>query len=383
MDEKRLEARKHFASEEKPSMKRRDDYNDYRDRRMYMITMEVEGRRPLFGQLAGEPDAPDDSPDAPRIILSPLGQGVHDEWFGIPRYYPQIEVMALQMMPDHLHGILFVHEALPVHLSQVLTGFKTGCNRLYKAALQAATESPIHSAATEPPVHSAATERPPTPNRSSVQAAAPSQRGVRLFAPGYNDLLLKTYDEFQTWKNYLLENPRRLLIKRESPEFLRPFFGLSLGTHVYSGIGNRALLAAPRRLTVRVSRRLTAQDIEREKARYLALAQEGTVLISPAISPGEKQVMRAAFDAGLPTIVIMENGFTPLSKPKGEQFYACAAGRLLMLSPWEHHNERRPLTAYQCQQMNLMAQELAEPLTQIKPSQHSSLNPLTPKYTHP
>jgi hypothetical protein len=335
MDEKRQEARKHFAGEKKPSMKRRDNYNDYRGRRMYMITMEVEGRRPLFGQLAGDPDAPDDSPDAPRIVLSPLGKDVHDEWFGIPRYYPQIEVMALQMMPDHLHGILFVHETLPVHLSQVLTGFKTGCNRLYKATLLAATE---------PPAHQAATERPPTPNRSSVQAAAPSQRGVRLFAPGYNDLLLKTYDEFQTWKNYLRENPRRLLMKRESPKFLRPFFGLSLGTHVYSGIGNRALLAAPRRLAVRVSRRLTAQDIEHEKARYLAFAKEGTVLISPAISPGEKQVMRAAFDAGLPTIVIMENGFTPLSKPQGEQFYACAAGRLLMLSPWEHHNEHRPLT---------------------------------------
>ena len=366
MYEKRLEARKHFAGEKKPSMKRRDDYNDYRGRRMYMITMEVEGRRPLFGELAGEPDAPDDSQDAPRIVLSPLGQGVHDEWFGIPRYYPQIELMALQMMPDHLHGILFVRETIPVHFSQVLTGFKTGCNRLYKAALLAATV-PAHQAATERPAHQTATERPPTPNHGSVQAAAPSQQGVRLFAPGYNDLLLKTFDEFQNWKNYLRENPRRLLMKQENPEFLRPFFGLRLGSHVYSGIGNRALLLAPKRLAVRLSRRLTAQDIEREKARYLALAQEGTVLISPAISPGEKQVMRAAFDASLPTIVIMENSFTPLSKPKGEQFYACAAGRLLMLSPWEHHNERRPLTAYQCQQMNLMALKLAEPLTSNSP----------------
>jgi len=68
----------------------------------------------------------------------------------------------------------------------------------------------------------------------------------------------------------------------------------------------------------------------------------------------------AAFDAGLPTIVIMENGFTPLSKPHGEQFYACGQGTLLMLSPWEHHNEKRLLTAAQCTQMNLMALELCE-----------------------
>ena len=38
---------------------------------------------------------------------------------------------------------------------------------------------------------------------------------------------------------------------------------------------------------------------------------------------------------------------------------ACAHGRLLMLSAWPHSNERIALTAYDCQQMNLMAQELS------------------------
>jgi hypothetical protein len=56
----------------------------------------------------------------------------------------------------------------------------------------------------------------------------------------------------------------------------------------------------------------------------------------------------------------MENGFTPLSKPHGEQFYACGQGTLLMLSPWEHHNEKRLLTAAQCTQMNLMTLELCK-----------------------
>lgn len=375
MDEKQLEARKHFAGEKNPSMKRRDDYNDYRGRRMYMITMEVEGRRPLFGYLTGDPSAPDGTADAPRLVLSPLGQAVHDEWLGIPRYYPQIEVMALQLMPDHLHGILFVHETLPVHLGQVLTGFKTGCNRILKAmaaAGAAATERQLTRngeeglAATAVQFAAAplaATERQLTQKGGFEQAAALSQRGGRLFAPGYNDLLLKTYAEFQTWKNYLRDNPRRLLMKRANPEFLRPFFNLRLGSHVYSGIGNRALLTAPHRQAVRVSRRCTERDIESEVTRYLAMAHQGIVLISPAISPGEKRVMRAAFDASLPAIVIMPNGFTLLSKPKGEQLYACASGRLLMLSAWEHQDERKPLTAYQCQQMNLMAQELCQPLT--------------------
>jgi hypothetical protein len=111
---------------------------------------------------------------------------------------------------------------------------------------------------------------------------------------------------------------------------------------------------------------MTGQQLDAEVARYTALAHSGTVLISPAISPGERRVMRTAFNAGLPTIVIMKNGFTPFSKPAGEQFYACAKGRLLMLSAFEYQNEKRQLTAQLCQQMNLMAWELAgnTPLTE-------------------
>ena len=37
--------------------------------------------------------------------------------------------------------------------------------------------------------------------------------------------------------------------------------------------------------------------------------------MSPAISPGENAVMRAAFNEGLPLIYLQENGFTDLAKP--------------------------------------------------------------------
>ena len=180
-----------------------------------------------------------------------------------------------------------------------------------------------------------------------------------LFAKGYNDLILRSFEEMKRWKDYLCDNPRRLMMKRARPEWLRPFFGLHIGSHSYSGIGNRSLLAATKRMAVRISRRMSDSEIAAETVHYLDAARQGTVLVSPAISPGEKRVMRAAFDAGLPTIVIMENGFTPLSKPHGEQFDACARGQLLMLSPWEHHNEKKKITAEQCQQMNLMALEIS------------------------
>ena len=181
-----------------------------------------------------------------------------------------------------------------------------------------------------------------------------------LFERGYNDLIARGYDMLPRLIAYVHDNPRRLLLKRQHPEWLRPFFGLKLGGETFNGIGNLSLLLAPLRKAVRVSRRLTESEVAGEEAAYLAAAQAGTVLISPAISPGEKQVMRSAFGSQLPTVVVVPNGFTPFSKPHGEQFDACVAGRLLMLSPWPHHNEKQPLTRAQCNAMNVMALRLSQ-----------------------
>ena len=425
MTEKRKKDIEEFAGEKQPSMKRRSDINDYHGRHIYLVTLAVEGRRPLLGQVVGNPLAAEGSADAPRIELSAMGGAVFDCWQQIPKRHPEVEILALQIMPDHLHGILWIKEETQQHLGHIIGGFKTGCNKAYRfftAALPQSTPSKEHNHSQG---HGSSGQGQPCGgengsgsgqgqtggsenasgsgqeqtgggenasgsgqgqlsssveisggNPCSAYAAAVPQLSQQrqqkarrerredrnhglLFEPNYNDLICKSYDMLPTLINYVKDNPRRLLMKRAHPEYLRPFFDLRIGSHTYNGIGNIALLNAPHRLAVRVSRRNNEAQLQDEVRRYMTAAQSGTVLISPAISPGEKRVMRAAFDAKLPTIVILENGFTPFSKPHGEQFYACAEGRLLMLSPWPHHNDRRKLTAQQCQSLNLMALELA------------------------
>ena len=378
MTEEQLEAKKKNAGEKIVSMKRRDDYHDYKERRMYMITLEVEGRLPVFGHLEGDAFAEKGSKDEPRVVLSELGKAVEAEWFAIPRFFPQIEIRALQMMPDHMHGILFVKTPLPVHLGHVISGFKTGCRKALRVMSGWQTDVATKSQPTEKsqrtggPLHTPslkankqadawqATEQVGSRQATVVPSLSIGSLSRSLFAKGYNDLILRSYDELATWENYLRDNPRRLLMKRARPKWLLPAFGQHIGSYQFSAIGNLDLLSAPWRLAVRVSRRMSDVEIKKAVVYYLEAARRGAVLVSPAISPGEKQVMRAAFNEGLPTIVIMENGFTPFSKPHGEQFYACGKGILLMLSPFEHHNEKRKVTAEQCKLMNLMALEICK-----------------------
>lgn len=70
--------------------------------------------------------------------------------------------------------------------------------------------------------------------------------------------------------------------------------------------------------------------------------------------------MRRAFDEGLPLIILQENGFTELAKPGGQRMEACARGQLLLLAPWEHHNERIAIRRSQCLMLNDMARLVCE-----------------------
>ena len=328
------ESQKAFAGEKKPSMLRRCVDHDYTDRMMYMVTMVTEGRRPLFGKVVGRSNASLDSPDAPRMELNELGRRVEACWYEIAVRQPKIKLIALQMMPDHFHGILFVTERLERSLGSVLLGFKQGCNKAFREVLSVAVVR---------------------------QQTEPNDRthGL-LFTPGFNDKLLLRQGQLQRWIDYLRDNPRRLLMKRENPDLFRVQRDLMVAGQQFSAIGNRFLLDRPLLLQVQCSRRLTEEQIQEKKEQLLALARRGAVLVSPSISPGEKAIMRAAFNDGLPLIILQENGFTDLAKPGGQRMEACQRGQLLLLAPWEHHNEQLTIRRSHCLQLNDLAKMICE-----------------------
>ena len=301
-------------------MQRRCVDHDYTARRMYMVTMVTEGRKPLFGKVMGRSEAIEPSPEAPHIELSPLGEAVAGIWRSISSHHPEVKVVALQMMPDHLHAILFVRAQMEKPLGKVLLGVKQACNQAFREVM---TEEFVAVA---------------------QQHAQQSRDNGLLFAKGFNDQILLREGQLERWLNYLKDNPRRLLMKRENPDLFRVQRGLVFAGISFSAIGNRFLLQRPLKLQVQC----------------LWAARQGAVLVSPAISMGEKAIMRVAFEKGLPLIYLQENGFTDLAKPGGMRMDACARGQLLILAPWEHHNERILIKRGQCLELNEMARAICE-----------------------
>lgn len=108
-------------------------------------------------------------------------------------------------------------------------------------------------------------------------------------------------------------------------------------------------------MLIQVSRRASPIDIENKVNEALLFGARGGVVVSGCISPGEQAVARAVREANHPLIVIVPRGFGPYFKPSGPYFDACAAGRLLMLSPFPQIGKGDRLTRERCFGINAVA----------------------------
>lgn len=309
------------------SMKQRCFSHDYSQVATYLVTLVVNARKPLLGIVEGDVTVPYGSHNAPYTKFSELGNAIiTQEIPKIQEHYPMVKVWKLCVMPDHIHLILRVSEILPegVHLGTIISSFKSGCNARYWKMFNYNT--------------------PPR---------------IGLFEPGYNDKVLYDGEQLSRWKRYLNDNPRRLLVKRQNKGFFTVLHEIDVAGEQCQIVGNRFLLDYPDKVAVIVHRRYSPQEIALLQEQWLACGAAGGVLVSAAIAPAEKHIMREAMDRGYNIILLRENGFPPLYKPSGESFDACSKGKLLQVSPWQYHTRKSTITREQCLHLNTLALKIA------------------------
>ena len=324
---------------------RRSYWHDYHQKGLYMITMVVGGRKRLFGSIVGRANGRPGTDEAPHVQLSELGRRVFEEEVPkIHRFYPQVEVWRVAMMPDHIHLLLCVRETLREgkHLGMVVRGFKTGCSRAWWALQDErglGGETPSTAAAKNAAAVPAAGASAVVPKASPLGSA--SLRPV-LFEKGYHDRIINRPGMLENIKRYMAENPLRARIREECPRLMERQLHLWIGGREYAAFGNLFLLKYPIKEQVFFHRKNpeTGQATELTEAyqaehrRLLRVAEEGAVLVTPGISRGESLVVSDALDARLPLILLQKEPIGEYWKPPQRRFYACAAGHLLILAPW-------------------------------------------------
>ena len=365
-----------------PSHRPHCNGHDYYERGIYLITIVVANRDHLLGELNMDLANP-------GVNLSPLGKAVMEIWENTPAFQQErgrnISVLAAVAMPDHFHGVLFVKERMDVSVGQVICGFKTACTQRWRALLGASQPSTAENTDKDAPPdgtssvspsqpHVAATS--PDPHRMSrAQRArfyASHPRTKRpLFDDNYDDSFLWRKGQLQAMIAYVNDNPRRAIIKARVPQFMQSCLCLTIAGVRYSAFGNFLLLRSPLKAQVFCHRKARMEQLtldERLQHDYSALpyppdtrtnvpytetqawlhdrdawikdAQEGTVLVTPGISPGELAIKNIAIEERLPLIHLQKEPIT--RKPEGERFFACAEGSLLILAPWPDDLDAMP-----------------------------------------
>jgi REP element-mobilizing transposase RayT len=99
------------------------DY-DYSSAGAYFFTICVQNRLPLLGHV-----------DLTGMHLNNAGQMVQSYWEEMPQRYPGVAIDALIIMPDHIHGIIFLgtdpDSPTDIALGQLIRWLKSWTTRVY------------------------------------------------------------------------------------------------------------------------------------------------------------------------------------------------------------------------------------------------------------
>lgn len=298
-----------------PSYHRRAAWNDYQQPRIYMLTMVTNHPTPPLSYISG---------DGREINLTktPTGLLVEQALTQWNRRWPEFKVDNLVIMPDHIHFILNVTATLVVPFSRLISEFKVDCTRLFRDRF---------------PDSTLAKERLP------------------FFQKNFHDRILSHQGQLAAMHHYLNDNPRRHLLKRLHPDLFTRINHLRIGESDYSAFGNIFLLREVEKKAVIIRSHYSDMEISRLRESWGKTSERGGVLVSPFISPREREVMKSTLDNGYRIIKILPNGFPDRFKPAGNMFDHCLNGRLLYIAPGIHNTGKTLLSREKCQEMNTLA----------------------------
>lgn len=398
-----------------PDALKRDALTDYREG-YFFVTLNTRDYAPILSMVKGSIGA--QGPNAPHCEYTALGQKVKEVWERTPNYYPEVEVIACEVMPEHFHGLLRLMPGNRRHLGQIIGGFMAGCSHAYWDSLGIDWKNMKFDEDARASLNSRQRGRgyiEPDRDRDHTR----SFRGPALFVRGYNDTEPITPEQVQIKLDYIAKQAERRLLKGNHYECFcihrnkhsknwtpatiaraisaDRFFGhneqkcreaqamvmariatqplkeqsaiaLPLDEKVATAqpltlsldfIGNRSIMAAPQKLPL-ICHRADATRFENQKSAVIDAARQGAVIVSAFISPKEKEIKEQLMSELLPLIEIMDNGFSDRYKPTGRAFYACAEMRMVQISPWRYEYQKQATVS---REMCLVMNELARVIT--------------------
>ena len=327
-----------------------DPGHDYYAPGIYLITLVVRNRErnhELLGRLNGDVKAP-------AVVLTEIGKAVRDCWLLIPeiqaRHGRKVRIHAAVCMPDHFHGVIEVLEKMDRSVGEVIRSFKSGCTIAWQRIKAANGGDDSQPTLADLEAQKAYLARLSRRQRAEYYAAHP-EAAQPLWDDNYDDTICLTdaagnpdARHFSAMIRYVEDNPRRAVIRRARPEFMRRCLHVVIGGRDYAAFGNLFLLRWARKVQVFCHRKAPdgrtpyeqTNAYRHECMEWKRMVMQGaTAIVTPGISMGERMIKDRCIERGYPLIHLQKEAIGSYWKPELKRFEACASGALLILAPWK------------------------------------------------
>lgn len=287
---------------------RRASWHDYTLPSYYHLTLMKAPGIPPFSEVIAMGDK------QATVKYTPSGRAIRNSLMRLQEIDPALRLLQYVIMPDHVHMLLQVTAQMDEILGRKIAAFKVLANN--------------------------------------------TAGGKGLFNAGFHDRILTSRHKLNTVFKYIRENPKRLIVRQQFPEYFSRVNCLSICGHRFQTYGNLMLLRNPFMEAVAVHRGESDEEKKRNRDYWSYTAANGGVLISPFISKDEKAIRTEAIEAGGRLIVIQDKPLSDRDKPYGTDFDLCTSGRMLLLAPIDVGFAEKGFRD-KCLTMNRLAEDIA------------------------
>jgi putative transposase len=164
---------------------------DYGSHGLYFITICTKDRIHYFGEIENNflDIQGTDTQSIAYLRMTDIGKIAYNNWLHIPEYHPYIELDEFVIMPDHIHGILFINN--PDKQSWELSKFGSQSKNL--ASIMRGY-------------------------KSSVKQYAAINNIEFAWQPRYYDRVIRNEKEYQNIRGYINDNPDNWLSNKDNFE---------------------------------------------------------------------------------------------------------------------------------------------------------------------
>lgn len=187
---------------------------------IYHVTFVISDRQPLLGNLTIDHEEP-------RCLPTDLGRAISHDLEHIQQLRPYVRLLAKQLMPDHIHVLLYITDDCGVTIKEIARGMRQGWRHFLPASVSIA------------PQMASAGEYKQMPEYDETQKEEEGTQPPLFEPPFFRTLAHK--GQLDAMIQYIHDNPRRAMLKQQNPDLfiLRISFSWIIPTNNSSSVPAR------------------------------------------------------------------------------------------------------------------------------------------------